>query len=205
MKFCKIPGSFTSIERLKTLKKKWNKTVFLISFIKRVIACGIKYSMIIIKNSRPYYIKEVFRDLMILASTIQYTIHYIPTEKRNMVYFQRVKKKINRDLCIAFDHVTAMPTVWQLLNIKYSKWIWYFTVLMMIGHVLISNCYGTQSRLYLYRSHSRGRSSAAPTHHMAPHTQCAHTEDTCSFYLHILQKDNKGKSQRILFYKDTVL
>lgn len=96
-KVCKIPGSFISIEWLKTLKKKWNKTVFLISFVERVIACGINNSMIIIKNNRPYYIKEVFRDLMILVSTMQYTLHYIPKEKRNMNYFQRVKIKIKQN------------------------------------------------------------------------------------------------------------
>lgn len=68
--------------------------------------------MIIIKNNRPYYIKEVFRDLMILTSTIQYTFHYIPTEKRNIVHFQRVKKNKIKIKYIAFDPVTAMPTVW---------------------------------------------------------------------------------------------
>lgn len=60
-KFCKIPGSFISIEWLKTLNKKWNKTVFLISFVDRVIACGVnnsfiiakKETMIIIKNNPP--------------------------------------------------------------------------------------------------------------------------------------------------------
>lgn len=49
---------------------------------------------------------------MILTSTIQYTFHYIPTEKRNIVYFQRVKKTKIKIKYIAFDPVTAMPTVW---------------------------------------------------------------------------------------------
>lgn len=43
--------------------------------------------MIIIKNNPPQYIKEVIRDLMILVSTIQYALHYIPTEKKKYDLF----------------------------------------------------------------------------------------------------------------------
>lgn len=66
-KVCKILGSFISIEWLKILKKKWNKIVFLILFVERVIVCGINNLMIIIKNNCFYYIKEVFRNFMILV------------------------------------------------------------------------------------------------------------------------------------------
>lgn len=141
----------------------------------------------------------MFRDLMILVTTLQYKFHCIPKEKDIWLFFKELRKnKINKDLYIVFDPVTTLPTVWQLFNIKYSISIWYFTVLMIIGHVLIWNYYEPRGRLYLYRSHSRGRSFAVPTHRTAPHTQCVRTESRCSFDLHILQRENKWKSQKIL-------
>lgn len=59
-KFCKILGSFISIEWLKILKKKWNKIVFLILFVDRVIVCGVNNFFIIVKKEIMIIIKNNF-------------------------------------------------------------------------------------------------------------------------------------------------